>query len=50
MRQPTKAWAWRTLAAFPVGSPKEAAASVKESEWLSKDVLKGRSRNLLPRS
>ncbi|NGM81901.1 hypothetical protein G5B47_05695 [Paenibacillus sp. 7124] len=50
MRQPPKAWAWRTLAALPAGSLVEAAASAKESEWLSKDIRKGRSRDLLPRS
>ncbi|WP_155986893.1 hypothetical protein [Paenibacillus durus] len=50
MRQSPKAWAWRTLAAFPAGSFVEASANAKESEWLSKHVLKGRSRNLLPRS
>ncbi|QWU15052.1 hypothetical protein SAMN04487895_109260 [Paenibacillus sophorae] len=50
MRQSSKAWVWRNLAALPVGSFKEASANAKESEWLSKHVLKGRSRNLLPRS
>ncbi|MDT3426647.1 hypothetical protein J2Z22_002173 [Paenibacillus forsythiae] len=50
MRQSPKAWAWRTLAALPVGSFMEASANAKESERLSEHVLKGRSRDLLPRS
>ncbi|WP_410514368.1 hypothetical protein PaeBR_08245 [Paenibacillus sp. BR2-3] len=51
MRQSYKAWVWRSIPALATGSPAEAYAAAKENEVPKEvPVLKGRSRNLLPRT
>lgn len=51
MRQSQKAWVWRSSPTLAVGSPVEAYASVKAAEApAEQQVMKGRSRELLPRS
>ena len=51
MRQSQKAWVWRSHPAIQAGSPREAYAIAKgaqvQEEML---VMKGQSRNLLPRN
>ncbi|MEK8215770.1 MULTISPECIES: hypothetical protein [unclassified Paenibacillus] len=51
MRQSQKAWVWSVLPAYAAGSAAEAAAAAKGTvEQQETDVLKGRSRSLLPRT
>ncbi|OBZ19235.1 hypothetical protein A8L34_06860 [Bacillus sp. FJAT-27264] len=51
MRQSQKAWVWRSNPALATGSPAEAGAIVKGAEAPAEiQVLKGRSRDLLPRT
>ncbi|MEC0133785.1 MULTISPECIES: hypothetical protein [Paenibacillus] len=51
MRQSQKAWVWRSIPALPAGSPMEACALAKKLEGETEPlVIKGRSRNLLPRT
>lgn len=52
MRQSQKAWVWRSIPALVTGNPTEAYASAitMENEAHSEIlILKGKSRNLLPR-
>jgi hypothetical protein len=51
MRQSQKAWVWRSIPVLATGSPMEASALARKSEGeLETQVIKGRSRNLLPRT
>lgn len=51
MRQSQKAWVWRSIPSLPTGSWVEASAVAKESkDEMESQVLKGRSRKLLPRT
>lgn len=51
MRQSQKAWVWRSIAALTTGGLMEACAIAKEMEEEAEAlVIKGKSRNLLPRS
>jgi len=51
MRQSQKAWVWRSIPALTMGSPVEAYAAAKANEVQEEVlILKGRSRNLLPRT
>ncbi|MCL6602538.1 MAG: hypothetical protein K6T94_06625 [Paenibacillus sp.] len=51
MRQSQKAWAWRSIPALATGSPTEAYATAKGAEVQGEIlIMKGRSRNLIPRN
>lgn len=51
MRQSPKAWIWRSIPALSTGSLTEASALAKKLDSEAESyVIKGRSRNLLPRS
>lgn len=50
MRQSQKAWVWRSIPAITTGSPVEAYALTRKTEEIESQVIKGRSRNLLPRT
>lgn len=51
MRQSQKAWIWSRIQVLSTGSLVEACTVAKESkEETECQVLKGRSRNLLPRT
>lgn len=51
MRQSQKARVWRSIPALATGSPVEAYAIAKKTEdEIESQVIKGRSRNLLPRT
>jgi hypothetical protein len=51
MRQSQKAWMWNSIQGYAAGSMAEASAAAKGAEEQREvQILKGRSRSLLPRT